>query len=106
MRRKAGLDRRVDAQELNPLMAVKADRWAEAQDAAARFADPVAEKVVLYLRLRAPGAATAAEIADFMRRNPDWPAPAFLEYRRQEAIVTDPDDASVLAQCSPPPTLA
>ena len=93
------------AQELNPLIAVKADRWADAQAAAARFADPVAEKIVLYLRLRAPGAATSSEIADFMQRNPDWPAQAMLERRRQEAIASDPDDASVLAQCSPTPTL-
>src|SRR5271168_2323837 len=106
MRRKAGLDRRVDAQELNPLMAVKADRWADAQAAAARFADPVAEKLILYLRLRAPGAATSAEIADFMQRNPDWPAQATLEQRRQQAIAPDPDDAAVLAQCTPAPTLA
>ena len=96
---------RGSAQELNPLMAVKADRWADAQAAAARFADPVAEKIVLYLRLRAPGAATSSEIADFMQRNPDWPAQAMLERRRQEAIASDPDDASVLAQCSPAPTL-
>ncbi len=96
----------VDAQDLNPLTAVKADRWADAQAAAARFADPVAEKLVLYLRLRAPGAATSAEIADFIQRNPDWPAQAMLERRRQEAIASDPDDASVLAQCSPAPTLA
>ena len=87
-------------------MAVKSDRWADAQAAAARFADPVAEKLVLYLRLRAPGAATSSEIADFMQRNPDWPAQAMLERRRQEAIASDPDDASVLAQCSPNPTLA
>src|SRR5271154_6290020 len=87
----------ADAQELNPLMAVKADRWADAQAAAARFADPVAEKLVLYLRLRAPGAATSSEIADFMEHNPDWPAQAALERRRQEAVATDPDDASVLA---------
>ena len=97
---------RGSAQELNPLIAVKADRWADAQAAAARFADPVAEKIVLYLRLRAPGAATSSEIADFMQRNPDWPAQAMLERRRQEAIASDPDDASVLAQCSPAPTLA
>src|SRR5271163_1251162 len=96
----------VYAQDLNPLMAVKADRWADAQAAAARFADPVAEKLVLYLQLRAPGAATSSEIADFMQRNPDWPAQAMLERRRQEAIASDPDDASVLAQCSPAPTLA
>ncbi|MGD0107330.1 MAG: hypothetical protein ABSC06_25320, partial [Rhodopila sp.] len=96
----------VGAQEPNPLDAVKADRWSRAEAAAARFADPVAEKLILYLRLRAPGAATSAEIADFMQRNPDWPAQANLERRRQEAIASDPDDAAVLAQCSPPPTLA
>jgi soluble lytic murein transglycosylase len=96
----------VHAQEPNPLTAVRADRWADAQAEAARFADPVAEKLILYLRLRAPGGATAAEIADFMQRNPDWPAQAILERRREEAIATDPDDAAVLAQCTPPPTLA
>ena len=95
----------VQAQDPNPLAAVKSDRWAEAQAAAARFADPVAEKLVLYLRLRAPGAATASEIADFMQRNPDWPAQPMLERRRQEAIASDPDDAAVLAQCSPAPAL-
>ena len=103
------LARDVSAQDPNPLNAVKADRWTEAQAEAAHFADPVAEKLVLYLRLRAPGAATAAEIASFMQRNPDWPAQAALERRRQEALASDPDDASVLAQCLPdsmsPPAL-
>jgi soluble lytic murein transglycosylase len=94
------------AQEPNPLYAVKSNRWADAQAAAARVADPVAEKLVHYLRLRAPGAATATEIAAFMERNPDWPAQSALEHRRQEAIATDPDDASVLAQCKPVPGLA
>src|SRR3984885_3846931 len=96
----------VQAQGPNPLAAVRGDRWVEAQEEAARVADPVAEKLVLYLRLRAPGAATSSEIADFMQRNPDWPAQAMLERRRQEAIASDPDDASVLAQCSPAPSLA
>ncbi len=91
---------------LNPINAIRADRWADAQAAAARYADPVPEKLVLYFRLRAPGAATASEIADFLQRNPDWPAQALLEHRRQEAIAQDPDDASVLAQCAGgPPTL-
>jgi soluble lytic murein transglycosylase len=94
------------AQGPNPLNAVRADRWAEAQADAARYADPVAAKLVLYMRLRAPGAATASEIADFMQRNPDWPAQAILERRRQEAIASDPDDAAVLAQCTPTPALA
>jgi soluble lytic murein transglycosylase len=94
------------AQEPNPLNAVRAGRWADAQAAAARFADPVAEKLVLYLRLRAPGAATSAEIAGFMQRNLDWPAQALLERRRQEAMAADPDDAAVLVQCTAAPTLA
>jgi len=96
---------RVHAQDLrdpaqNPMTAIRASRWADAQEAAARFADPVAEKLVLYFRLRTSGAATAEEIADFMRRNPDWPAQATLERRRQEAMALDPDDAAVLAQCA------
>ena len=94
------------AQAPNPLDAVKTDRWADAQAAAASFADPVAEKLVYYLRLRAPGAATASEIADFMQRNPDWPAQAMLERRRQEAVASEVDDAAVLAQCTPVPMLA
>ena len=89
------------AQEPTPMPAIRADRWAEAQAIAARYADPVAEKIVLYMRLRAPGAATAEEIAAFMRQNPDWPAQSLLERRREEAIATDPDDAAVLAQCGP-----
>jgi soluble lytic murein transglycosylase len=96
----------VHAQEPNPLAAVRSNRWADAQAEAARYADPVAEKLVLYLRLRAPGAATASEVADFMQRNPDWPAQTQLEHRREEAIASDPDDAAVLAQCTPAPTLA
>lgn len=89
----------------NPIAAIRANRWADAQAEAARFADPVPEKLVLYWRLRAPGAATAEEIASFMQRNPDWPQQEALEHRRQEAIASDPDDAAVLAQCTPPPTL-
>jgi soluble lytic murein transglycosylase len=87
----------------DPIAAIRADRWPEAQADAAGFADPVAEKLVLYYRLLAPGAATPAEIADFMRDNPDWPNQALLERRRQDAIAADPDDADVLAQCAAAP---
>ncbi len=97
---------RAYAQSPNPMAAVKASHWTEAQAIAAGIADPVAQKVVLYMRLRAPGAATAREIADFMQRNPDWPAQTMLERRRQEAIAAEPDDASVLAQCDPAISLA
>lgn len=88
----------------DPIAAIRADHWAEAQADAAGFADPVAEKLVLYYRLLAPGAATPAEIAGFMRDNPDWPNQELLERRRQDAVAADPDDADVLAQCATPIT--
>src|SRR6185312_7763854 len=75
----------------SPIAAIRADRWTEARADAARFADPVAEKLVLYFRLLAPAAATASEIAGFMHDNPDWPNQALLERRRQDAIALDPD---------------
>ena len=103
------LTMRAHAQDFgpNPLAAIRENRWTDAQAAASRFADPVPEKIVLYYRLRTAGTATAAEIADFMRMNPDWPAQALLERRRQEAIAQDPDDAAAQRQCNAAmPTLA
>ncbi len=85
----------------DPMPAIHADRWADAAATAAQYADPVAQKLVTYYRLLAPGAATGQEIAAFLASSPDWPAQALLERRRQEAIAADPDDAAVLAQCGP-----
>src|SRR5262249_45093638 len=87
------------AQSGDPIAAIRADRWADAQGEAAGYADPVAEKLVTYYRLLAPGAATADEITTFMAQSPDWPNQGLLERRRQEAIAADPDLASTLAQC-------
>jgi soluble lytic murein transglycosylase len=87
------------AQQADPIAAIRADRWADAQRAAGTYADPVATKLVTYFRLLTPGAATADEITDFMAQSPDWPNQTLLERRRQEAIAADPDLASTLAQC-------
>ena len=87
----------------NPIPAIRADRWAEAAGAVAGHADPVPLKLVQYYRLLAPGAATAPEIADFMRANPDWPSQAQLARRRQDAIATEPDNTIVMAQCAEAP---
>ena len=87
------------AQTADPITALRADRWADAEAAAAGYADPVAAKLVTYYRLLAPGAATADEITSFMAQNPDWPNQPLLEIRRQEAIVNEPDLASTLSQC-------
>jgi soluble lytic murein transglycosylase len=87
------------AQPDDPIAAIRADRWADAQREAATYADPVANKLATYYRLLTPGAATPDEITDFMAQSPDWPNQALLERRRQEAIATDPDLASTLGQC-------
>jgi soluble lytic murein transglycosylase len=84
----------------NPIPAIRADRWAEAGAAAASYADPVPLKLVQYYRLLAPGTASATEIADFMRTNPDWPSQAQLARRRQDALASEPDNTIVLAQCA------
>jgi len=94
----------------NPMPAIRADQWVQAQADAAGYADPVAEKLVLYYRLLDPGAAAPGEIASFMRDNPDWPNQAMMERRLEEAIAADPDDADVAAHCADrqftePPTL-
>ena len=50
----------------NPMPAIHANQWADAAAVAAQYADPVAQKLVTYYRLLAPGAATAPEIAAFV----------------------------------------
>jgi soluble lytic murein transglycosylase len=89
-----------------PMDAVRADRWVDAQAAAASAADPVAGKLVTYYRLLAPNGATAPEIAAFMAENPSWPNQALLERRRQEALAREADQAIVLAQCDHGPLQA
>ncbi|HET8997033.1 MAG TPA: lytic transglycosylase domain-containing protein [Acetobacteraceae bacterium] len=89
------------AQDPNdPLPAIRANQWALAQTQAASYADPVAEKLVLFYRLLDPGAATPAEIAAFLHANPDWPDQLALKRRWQEAIAADPDDQDVVQQCA------
>jgi soluble lytic murein transglycosylase len=83
----------------DPMPDVRADRWPEAQAAAAREADPVAAKLVTYYRLLAPGQATVSEIAAFMADSPDWPLQTTLGKRRDEALATEADDATAATQC-------
>ena len=87
----------------DPMAAIRADRWADAEAAAATFADPVARKLVLYYRLLAPSGGGAAEIAAFMTQNPDWPNQALLEKRRQEAVAVEADPGVLAAECARAP---
>jgi len=86
----------------NPLAYVQAGQWTEARAVAAQSSDPVAVKLIDYLRMLTPNAAGAAEIDAFMRQNPDWPLPGLLARRRQEAIATEPDDATLGVLCTEP----
>ncbi len=85
--------------ESNPLPELRAGRWGLAQGIAATAPDAVAEKLVTYLRMLTPGAATPGEISRFMAENPDWPSQTLLDRRRQEAITDDPDSADLIAAC-------
>jgi len=85
--------------------AVRRDDWAEAEMAAARHADPVAVKLVRFYRMLA-GDAPAAEIAEFRRENPDWPAQQVLTRRWEEAVAAIVDDRVVIRSftSTPPQT--
>jgi soluble lytic murein transglycosylase len=87
----------------NPMAAIRAGRWTEAEAAAAASPDRIAGKLVTYYRLLAQGMARAGEIGDFMQNNPDWPAQAQLDRRRQEALANEPDDGAALAECTRSP---
>jgi len=82
-----------------PMDAAATHDWATAEALAARYADPVAGKLVTYYRLLTRGQATAAEISAFMQQNPDWPQQSLLESRWEEALAEEPDQATALAQC-------
>jgi len=75
------------------LAAVRADRWAEADAAAAALPDPLARKLVLFFRLQAPGAARAGEAAAFLAENPAWPGGPTLARRLSEEARPQSDPA-------------
>ncbi len=72
-------------------------RWGEAEGLAAA-ADPLARKIVLWLRLIARNApASGAEVVRFIDENPDWPFPDSLMRRAEEVIaIGGMEDADIL----------
>jgi soluble lytic murein transglycosylase len=82
-----------------PMDAVAAHDWDQANAMAARYADPVAAKLVTYYRLLTRGQAGAAEILAFLQNSPDWPQQALLETRWEQALADEPDQATALGQC-------
>jgi len=78
------------------LIAASAGRWSEAQALADQGADPLADKLITWMRLQVRGQASAAEIADFLAANPGWPSQAILAQRGEETLPVLADDALVL----------
>jgi soluble lytic murein transglycosylase len=78
------------------LAAAQAGRYAEAATLA-QAADPMARKLVAWMRVQARGSgASAAEIVAWLAANPDWPLPETIARRAEEALATEADDALVL----------
>jgi soluble lytic murein transglycosylase len=78
---------------------VRASDWADATMLAAMQRDRLVAKLVTYYRLLDPDVASAAEIAAFQARNPDWPQQTLLNRRWSEAVQADTNDATVREAC-------
>jgi soluble lytic murein transglycosylase len=77
------------------IAAANAGRWPDAQ-ALAVSADPLAAKLVQWMRMQVRGMSTAEEIAAFLAANPDWPMRSTLLARAEELLPLLPTDALVL----------
>ncbi len=78
------------------LAAAQAGRFPDAQ-ALAQAADPLAAKLVTWLRLLSrDSGAGAAELVAWLGANPDWPFPVGIAARAEEMLANEPDDALVL----------
>jgi len=82
------------------MAALRAQDWAAADRLAQQESDAaLAATLVQFIRLLKPHQATASEIAAFLKAHPAWPDADVLHKRLGEAVVGDPDDASVLPVC-------
>ena len=85
------------------LAAAQAQRWGEAQSAAAQ-ADPLIAKMVTWMRLtQRGGPGSAAEIVGFIDSAADWPNQDALIRRAEELLANDPDDALAIRFFAPRP---
>ncbi|WNM07961.1 hypothetical protein RI056_13400 [Komagataeibacter nataicola] len=61
--------------------------------------DPIAAKLLVYLRLLSGAGGTAEEYATFLNENPAWPQRGLLLARYQQALAGEADDAVAGALC-------
>ena len=71
-------------------------RWDEAETFAAKTGDPVAERVILWTRLR-DGVGNFAEFEDFLRDHSDWPGMDRLLRQGERHMGPDLSDTRVIA---------
>jgi len=71
-------------------------RWDEAKAFAERTGDPVAERVILWTRLR-DGVGRFSEFESFLREHGDWPGMARLRRQGERHMGPDLSDARVIA---------
>lgn len=99
----------AQAQPASPTAAAPA--WPSPQQAAAGAepVDAVASRLTVWLQLVGPNARSvpARSYADFLSTRPVWPRWHMLELRYDQALATEPDDATAAALCRErPPRLA
>ncbi|AXY22946.1 Soluble lytic murein transglycosylase precursor [Komagataeibacter saccharivorans] len=85
----------------SPSPAVKAENWPTPAQAATGNADddPIAAKLVVYLRLLSPVGGSSDEYATFLRENAAWPQRPTLLARFQQTLAAEPDDVTAGRLC-------
>jgi soluble lytic murein transglycosylase len=85
------------------LQAMRDSNWKLAASIAAANPDPVAAKLVTFIRLLKPDQASATEIDRFISANPTWPDQNVLEQRYADALASEPDQNGLAALCRAQP---
>ncbi len=81
------------------LQAMRDNAWGVATSLAAANPDPLAPRLVEFVRLLHEGQASAAELAAFIAAHPNWPDQPVLEQRYAEALGAEPDQPTAAKLC-------
>ena len=90
----------VAAQVPPILQALRQNAWRAAAALADADPDPLAGKLVAFIRLLNPGQASAAELQRFIADHPTWPDQDRLEHRYGEALADEPDERVTAGLCT------
>jgi soluble lytic murein transglycosylase len=81
------------------LLAMRAQDWSLATTLAGAEHDPLATKLVTFIRLLTQDQANATELAHFIADNPTWPDHPTLEHRYADALANEPDSKTAALLC-------